>query len=297
MKDSVLFSVRYDGSALSDHSMDVRELSPALMALSDLIEEANKVALPGSPAVRLSVRGRFKTGSFGIDLVAAQTFAEQVVALFSGQQATAITTMLSGLGLLGGGGLIGLIKWLRGRKPTAVRQIENKTVIECQGTETIETYEVDLVTGRLYHSRVVRQALASTLKPLERDGIDSFAVSDEAKEQVIVTSDELIFFTAAAEDEEIVSDVVDRNILLQIESVVFKERNKWRFSDGSATFHAEILDADFLARIDAGERFGKLDTLLVDLQRIQVVTDNGLKIRHIIIRVHDHREPLQRKLI
>lgn len=33
--------IRYDGPALADHSMDVADLAPALMALSDLLKIAN----------------------------------------------------------------------------------------------------------------------------------------------------------------------------------------------------------------------------------------------------------------
>lgn len=59
-------------------------------------------------------------------------------------------------------------------------------------------------------------------------------------------------------------------------------------------FFAEIVDVDFLARIDSGdERFGKGDVLIVDLRRIQSITDNGLKLEYAVEKVHEHRAPLQ----
>ena len=84
----------------------------------------------------------------------------------------------------------------------------------------------------------------------------------------------------------------------QVESAVFKDGNKWRFSDGASSFFAEITDADFLARIESGdERFGKGDVLIVDLRRIQSVTDNGLKLAFVIERVREHKAPLQAGLL
>jgi hypothetical protein len=37
----VAFQIRYDGSALSEHGMDVADLAPALFALGDLVKRAN----------------------------------------------------------------------------------------------------------------------------------------------------------------------------------------------------------------------------------------------------------------
>lgn len=303
MSASVHFSIKYDGPALSSHQMDVRDLAPALIALSSLLEESNRALFPDSSQVRVNVNGTFKGGSFGIDFVALQSIKEQVVSIFSGQEATAAANLLAildGLGMVGvsgaaGGGLIALIKWLRGRKPSAVRIVGDTTVFEITTSEEIETMEVDLATGKLYQSRIVRQALAKVVKPLETEGIDFFACGRDSKAEAVVTKEEANYFAVAASDADVVSDTVSERTLLQIESAVFKDGNKWRFSDGgSHAFFAEIKDEAFLARIDAGqERFGKLDVLIVDLRRVQSISDTGLKSEYIIVHVHEHKEPLQ----
>lgn len=301
MTASVHFSIKYDGPALATHQMDVRELAPALIALSDLLEQANKAALPDAPDVRVNVQGNFKGGSFGVDLIAAQTITQQLVSMFSGPEATAAVNLyaiLGALGLVGGGGVIGVIKWLRGRKPSAIRIDGDKTIFELRDTETTETFEVDLMTGRLYKTRVVRQSLAKVIKPLERDGIDFFAVGKDGVTSSVVTKAEAPFFELAATEADVVSDSIATKVLLQIESAAFKEDNKWRFSDGGTPFFAEIADQEFLQRINAGvERFGKRDVLVADLRRVQSVTDNGLKIEHTIVKVHEHKEPLQQELL
>ena len=55
MSDTVHFSIKYDGPALASHQMDVRELAPALIALSSLLEEANRALYPESAEVRVNV--------------------------------------------------------------------------------------------------------------------------------------------------------------------------------------------------------------------------------------------------
>lgn len=302
MTASVHFSIKYDGPALATHQMDVRELAPALIALSDLLEQANKAALPDAPDIRVNVQGNFKGGSFGVDLIAAQTITQQLVSMFSGTEATAaanLYTLLGALGLVGGGGgLIGVIKFLRGRKPSAIRIDGDKTVFELHDTTTVESFEVDLMTGRLYKTRVVRQSLAKVIRPLEREGIDVFATGVNGVIQSVVTKDEAAYFEMAATEADVVSDTTTPMVMLQIESAAFKEDNKWRFSDGGTPFFAEIADQEFLQRINAGvERFGKRDVLVADLRRVQSVTDNGLKIEHTIVKVHKHKEPLQQELL
>ena len=293
------FSVKYDGPALASHQMDVRELAPALIALSALLAESSRVLYPDSAEVRVNVNGSFKGGSFGVDLVALQSIKDQIVTIFSGPGATAAANLLAilgGIGLVGaaGRGLIDVIKWLRGRKPTSIRLEGDKTIFELRLEEEVETFEVDLATGRLYQSRVVRQALAKVVKPLEADGIDIFACGRGDRTETVVTKEEVEFFDMAASGADVVSDAVTESILLQIESAVFKDGNKWRFSDGSNSFFAEIADDAFMARIDSGdERFGKGDVLVVDLRRIQSITDNGLKSEYVIERVRQHKAPLQ----
>lgn len=305
MSTSIHFSVKYDGPALVSHQMDVRELAPALLALANLLEDANKTVFPDAEEVRVQVKGTFKSGSFGIDLIAIQSIAKQLVTLFSGSEAAAAANLLAILGGLGmasktaGGGLIGLVRWLKGRKPTAIRTDSDRVVFEVETTEVLESYTVDLVTAKLYQERTVRQSLAKVLKPLEREGVDYFAVIDASEELVTaITSDEVAAFAAAAAQADVVSDTLSERVLLQIESAAFRDGNKWRLSDGGQAFYAEIMDAEFLSSIQTGAaRFGKGDLLVADVRQVQTVTDSGLKVDRYVVRVHEHRAPLQAPLL
>ncbi len=92
MSSSIHFSIKFDGPALASHQMDVRELAPALIALSNLLEEANRIAFPDSDQIRVQIKGNFKSGSFGVDLVALQTITNQIVSMLTGPGASAAST-------------------------------------------------------------------------------------------------------------------------------------------------------------------------------------------------------------
>ena len=77
---------------------------------------------------------------------------------------------------------------------------------------------------------------------------------------------------------------------LTIESPSFKDGNKWKLYDGQSSFYAEITDKNFLDKVDKGERFGKGDLLIVDMNIIQTRTPQGLKVEKIITEVKDHKE-------
>jgi hypothetical protein len=301
MSNHERFHVVYDGPALTEHRMDVRDLAPALVAFADLFTAANKEINGDAAEVRVQVNASFKAGSFGIDLVASQHLLSQIKDIFAGNGATAISngwTILQIVGFTGGGlagGLVGLLRLLKGRRPVKIEQKGDVATVWMTQTETIEV-ERDVI--RLYRNSVVRTSLEKVVSPLEREGITDFGVVVNGQVVLDVHDDEVASFSAAASDAdaEIVSDTTTRK-MLQIESLAFKDVNKWRVHDGTATFHASIEDKEFLAKIDAGERFGKGDVLVVDLRQVQSIVNAKLVNESIIVKVLEHRQPLQQSLI
>jgi hypothetical protein len=301
MSNHERFHVVYDGPALTEHRMDVRDLAPALVAFADLFTAANKEINGDAAEVRVQVNASFKAGSFGIDLIASQHLLSQIKDIFAGNGATAIAnswTILQIVGFTGGGlagGLVGLLRLLKGRRPVKIEQKGDVATVWMTQTETIEV-ERDVI--RLYRNSVVRTSLEKVISPLEREGITDFGVVVNDQIVLDVHDDEVASFSAAAfdADAEIVSDTTTRK-MLQIEYLAFKDGNKWRVHDGTATYHASIEDKEFLANIDAGERFGKGDVLVVELRQVQSIVNAKLVNESIIVKVLEHRLPLQQSLI
>ncbi|PMS18899.1 hypothetical protein C0Z18_16205 [Trinickia dabaoshanensis] len=294
------FHVVYDGPALEEHRMDVRDLAPALVAFADLFAAVNKEVNGDAADVRVQVNASFKAGSFGVDLVATQHLVSQLRDIFSGTSAAAISNAGGILALIGmtvssGYGLIQLLLRLAGRKPVRIEQKGDIARVWINQTETVEV-ERDVV--RLYRNSVVRSSLEKVVSPLERDGIDDFGIVMNGQKVLDLHTEDLPSFSARVSDAdaEVVSDATARK-LLQIESLTFKDGNKWRVSDGNATYYVAIEDKRFLAKIDAGERFGKGDVLLVDLRQVQTIEGGKLVTESMIVEVIEHRQPLQQSLL
>lgn len=296
MKSEIHFRVTYDGPALQAHTMDVRELAPAMIAMADLLKAANEELHGDKADVRVAVRAGFKEGSFGIDMVFFQDILTQLTELFSGKEASATANaiqILSGIGITGGG-VIALLRWLRGRKVDRIEQRQDVAAIWTAD----ESIEVDLATLRLFRNRRIRLELRNVLRPLDTEGIDSLMLTQGAQVGPVIVREEVGCFTPHADDDLPLSDATMSGVILKIESAVFKDGNKWRFTDGSRAFYAAIEDPDFLARIESGEeRFGKADMLVVDLRQLQYAFNGDLKSEWRIVRVIEHRAPLQRPLI
>ena len=285
------FYVIYDGWALEHHLMDVRDLAPAMIAVNDLLSNANK-ALNGDKAdLNLKVNASFRAGSFGMELHTVVHFLSQIRDMFASDNASAISnawTILEIVGFVGGAGLIGLIRFLKGKKPTKIIDEDGRLKVYLSETEY---YETDGKVVKLYKNRTIVGDLNKMLEPLEKDGIDSFFVSrtgDKKDADLAIDESELTYF----EYKEIETDLSENitETFVQIEAAVFKDNNKWKFDNGGSPINAAILDEEFLRKIDAGElRFGKGDLLKVKLKTIQTFAHGKLKTEFQVIEVLEHK--------
>ena len=290
------FYIAYDGPALVTNEMDVRELAPALLALSDAFNEANAVLNGERANIQLNVKGSFKSGCFGIDLVVGQTLLNSLLNLGSDPSVQSAATIASLLGISGASatsGLIYVIKWLRGRKITQI-DTAGKNVKVFVGDSFIETEEDVL---RLMRNDRIRRAMEDTIKkPLEHEGIDSFGCAAKSGEEMfqVITKEEAEFFAVpAAESENLGESVYETT--LQLISPSFQDNNKWRFSDGgSNTFYADMCDASFNAKVDSHAiLFGKGDIIKAKVREKKTLDPKGImKVDRTIISVLEHRNAI-----
>lgn len=285
MPEESRFTITFEGAPLEEGAMDVEDLAPALLGLADVIDEINGVATHGEAHISLRVRAGFKQGSFEVELEIAQKFYDQLVDLFNSRQITAWATFFSLLGL-SGHGIIQLVRRSKGQKPKSAIEIEQTTRMRVifEGEDALE---VEKGLWRLFNSHKARAGLARFTHPLRREGMRRLTLMKSGHEPVAISREEAPYFSPPTEYEGELVTEAER--VLRIVGMSFKEGNKWRVTDGTATFFVSISDEAFADRVQRGtERFGANDCLRVVLRTRQWYEGSELKATHEIITLLEH---------
>jgi hypothetical protein len=294
-RDEAQFSIIYDGEAVDEGSIDAKELAPALLALAEVIEEAQPLIPELDARISLRVRSDFERGSFEIHLELAKLY-QQFRELFSGQDASAFANLFQILGIAGVVGLTGLfqlIKKSKGRKTSSVT-IERSERVKITFEGDDEPVETERRTWQLFQNLRVRKAIEQVIAPLFHKGIDSFEIKHRGRQTLKVNEDEAKYFVAPTEHEGETITEVDTRVSIVMAS--FQQGNKWRVSDGSRTIFVSLEDPTFVHGVQTGqEAFRKGDILNVRLQTRQWVEGDELKAEFSIIKVHKH-EPGPRNM-
>ena len=174
-------SVNYDGEALQEGRMDVRDLAPALLALGDLIEDANHILNGPESKVSVSVVSKFKRGSFGFeaDIIQNLEFFDRATSLFTeGPQGTKEILELLFWGFAGGisaGELIRRIKGLAANISQHPEGNPKQQIVQFGNNTTV----VNNYVAQSIASPKARNAWDTFSSPPRREGIDYVKVTGE----------------------------------------------------------------------------------------------------------------------
>jgi hypothetical protein len=297
MKDTAAASIAYDGEALRDGTMDVRELAPALLAVGSLCERANKLLNENRASVTVRVRATEK-GSFRILIELWQSLPDQVKEFLTGDGVTRANDILTFLGFVGGGvttSVLAYLKWKKNRKVQREEQLADGGVrIEINNTFIDLRQEVYILANDLE----IREEWGKTLIPLDRPGIDTFEVRsgsetvervDKSEVEYIRPSEEL-----EGEGQPAAHESTSEAALIVVKPAL-REGLKWDVArdSRSAKFSAEMKDTEFLERVRRhAETFGMGDVLVVDLRtRTFFTPQGGVRLEYEIVRVKRRLEP------
>jgi hypothetical protein len=282
------FVLTYDGPALRDHEMNVRDLAPAMLAVGEAFEALN--ALYNGKTTKLAVNVRaHEPGCFKVVFDVVQTVKDGAE-LLGGPHVSGALNMFNilfgGTGLGVAGGLIWLIRKLKGGKPDKIEKLEPGLF---RLSIDDETYDVPVELLDAYKELRVRRAVEGfVMKPLQRPGINEMIVDAGGREVARVTEEEAPMFKAPALDNDIVVDD-HRRAAFTIEALDFDEDGMWKLSDGTNPIKAKIEDKRFLAMIDNDEiRFAKHDVLVCMVHFVQKRAAKGLANEYTVVEVLEH---------
>jgi len=290
MSESKGFRIKYDGEALADHSIEINDLAPALIAVSDLIQEANSMANRGDSTISVKVKAT-ETGCFQIWIQTAQMTSDDLVKMLASDKSIALGMLLFYIGFVGGPekltGLIGLIKRLCGKAPKKITQTgENELEIETEsGSVTISKLEWEM-----YKNPKIRQAAYNIIKPVEKAGVETVEFIDGDKTPSKITKSDAKYFVPPAEMEETLQESI-REVYVNVVQMWFKDGYKWKFSEGEGEWNAEIKDQKFIERLLKDEiSIHARDFLKVRVKQTQYTVGSTVKSDYEIIEVMEIKQ-------
>lgn len=283
MTKKAAFKIAYDGEALRDHSMDVRDLAPALLSLGKLFDAANFIINGDKVTINLQVKAH-SAGSFEVALELFQSLGAQVSHFLAGDFITSVLN-LKELIVGGGVGLFYLIKKLKGKNPDRVMHLNNGMVsLELNG----ETIIVPVNLLRLYQDVAVRVAAEEVLRPLYHEKIDRFVIRDNGEVIEEITKKDIDYFTLPDIRDEIINESA-HEAAYSIVSLAFKDDNKWRLHDGNSTISVQMKDNIFRRKVEENLiSFSKGDILRCRIKATQWRADSGLKTEYEVLEVIEH---------
>lgn len=285
--DTAHFTVLYEGADLRDGLMDVRDLAPSLLSMGKLFDEANRVINGSRTKVAVSVKAEFKRGSFGVDLFLNQEGLASLLNFFAGKQATGAANLITIVTCF-----VALVKFSRGRIPIEAKSIKPGTVrVTFEDGQSFETTEESFA---LFKDIPTRKELEKGIAPLRQKGIDTIRIEQPDEQAVAITQDEVEWFQPP-ELEDVTLDDQTSEKVFSIVSLTFKDDNKWRLSDGDASFWVTISDQAFLDNVNNNVlAFSKGDRLRVKLRTRQKETAAGeLKTEYEALEILEHRTAIR----
>lgn len=241
-------TIRYDGPALSGHEMDVQDLAPALLALADVIQIANRRFNGNHADIKVLVNADVEQRCFMIDISLVQSIFEQAKTLLGTESAKTAKEIAEWVGILGGGatGLFQLLKFLRSSKENgAALHIESdgsgNVIITGNGNTVI-------VPQQVYHLAQEPKAVEkvkAVMRPLEKEGYDTLAFLEGEKEVFEVTKAEARGIEAlpAQPLSELPSESVSHiKGQVRIKSAQYEGNAQWSLLWNGRAINAEMVD-------------------------------------------------------
>lgn len=298
--------IAYDGPALEQGTIDVRELAPSLLAFADLVDNVNKV-LGGEQKIQVLLnQDSIQKGSFDITTILQYSLIQQVQLFVSAADQNGLSSIMTvlGWGAIGEGivaGIFTFIKKIQGRKIKAVEEQGNKVTVTLSDGKTIVTSQN---TFNVYLNINCRQSIDRVLAPLQTEGIDTFELRDpkqSSNKQAIESIDktDVPYFKAPpVNSAENVETFPEQEMTVKITSVTFEKGNKWKLTDGNNTFWATIKDEKFLDDVDKGNiAFKNGDMLRIRYHIQQIQKGKTLSTEYTVTKILEVKErPEQIKL-
>lgn len=274
--------IKFDGPALAGKSMDVAQLAPSLLALSDLVKDANRLANGDRAAIRVLVNADLAQRCFELNVELVQTIWETVKLLIADDRVRSAKEIAEWLGLIGGPtvGLFVLIRRLKGKKAQSVAVLrvgEGDNLIEIRIEGEADPIVVSEAVYTLYANTKTRQKAIAVLNPLRTEGYDTLEFREDGGVFVHFDKEDV-----PAPDGSDLPEVVPQNerksairTNVKIRKAAYEGTSKWTLVYHKA-MEVGFDDLEWLARFQSGQESAPPGSYLdVDLEETYVTGETG----------------------
>ena len=300
MKKSTV-TIKYDGTDLTEHRMDVADLAPALLGLSELYQIANARFNGDKASIKVLISTDIEHQCFQFDIQVVQNLWDKAKSLLGDDNIASAKEIGEWIGLIAKGGgaaggtTYGLFKFLKWLKERNVDSTELKVESGPNITKIIAGDNANIIvhspTFELAKDREAVKNVKKVVQPITKDGYDSVEFEYDGKVEAISSQDaaSIVEATSLAPEELNAPQVLD--VWVTVYSPVYdQDARSWRFKFGDSHFYMDISETDIAS--DAMKRGGAMvhDSYYVKLQISQERTDGGnIKNHYKILEVLDFK--------
>ena len=290
------FTLSYEGTALADHSMSVRDLAPALVALGELFDRSNYLVNDDRATIDLKITAT-GPGSFGIELVVEMV--RLTTNIFAGPVVTSALNLRQIVVLC-----ITSLKYLKGDHALLTNQSDEQFVeametvdlkirdIELRSVASPETTRLALQTiHRVSRDPPFRENVRRVVAPVSQNGIDRVEFKDSKNVLESVEEDDLPSFDPFPEESDISAFIIPRQALKVISPYLGPGTGQWRLHDGDRANRYDMMDPNFANDVkNSVVDFRSGDFLECQVRHIQwIESDGNIRTTREILRVLRHR--------
>lgn len=243
-------TLKYEGDAVSDGSIDVRKFAPSLIEFSKLLDAINNEVNQGEP-LRIEVAAT-KHGSFEIDLIVGLINSDNIQIaqdLFKNYKSIKEIVLE----------LFKLKKFLKGEPAKEIKDNpSNPEQKQITNAENI-TYNINANTVIVAQNMNAGEAMENFVNTsVEASGIDQVAIinPDQPEKTITIPREEINYYKKPElkEREEETIAAREQEISFSIYSLAFNEKNKWKLKDSrNVIVSVDIKDEDFLDKVMRGD--------------------------------------------
>lgn len=253
--------IQFDGDT---HQIDSNTLVNCLIHYNAIVAIANDMHGGGDRKVSVKVNALEK-GSFVIDL---SLCGETIASLFSKDNMDYLADLVAIFG-----GVWAVYKIFKGRPVSSDEDRSGAKAVIRQVAKNASLRITNTIVN-IYNRQDTRQAVSDSISTADADGnVDGIEISSDVISPVSVKREEFKDLEYDGFDQEngVPREMVDEvEARLTIIGLNFDKGNRWQFLYNGFKISMVVKDDALMQRIDAGERFGKGDSILVKMRILKV---------------------------